>query len=310
MYFAALLAMLIPVILLKKTHVSSKLIIYIELTIIYAFATGLSLAVVTERATFILIIMPLLAVAIFDRVDRFTLFNLAFVVVYSVFMYIYKADRLINIEIFSIIISFIMSMLANYKIQSYNLHGMLTDIENTSLVEQLLRSEQEMQIDAEIDGLTGLLNRSTLVRYVQIALQSERKGVSALCIIDLDFFKQINDDFGHQCGDDVLVAVAQIIKKEFRTSDIVGRLGGDEFMIYLSEFTDELQLYERVASLHHRLNVTSINGLSSISASIGVVLVPGYVITFDDLYKLADKALYNAKDNGRNQVSFAGIDDL
>ena len=129
-------------------------------------------------------------------------------------------------------------------------------------------------------------------------------------MIDLDHFKKINDTYGHLTGDDVLAAVAVAITGSVRRGDIVGRFGGEEFVVLLPAIgrADVLGIAERVRQAVGELNlvISTEAGsarVSGLSVSIGVARYPDSGASLDDILRSADAALYRAKDGGRNQVA-------
>ncbi len=130
--------------------------------------------------------------------------------------------------------------------------------------------------------------------------------MNALFIIDLDNFKAINDNFGHHFGDFVLKEIASELRKCFRKDDILGRIGGDEFIIVMKNCGDLSIAMEKAGQVCNRLQktyISSSNESFSISASIGIAIYPKDGETFELLYKKADKALYNSKETGRNKFT-------
>lgn len=160
-----------------------------------------------------------------------------------------------------------------------------------------------LQWRADHDVLTGLPNRSLLNdRFKQSVAATHRNHSSlAVCILDLDGFKLINDRYGHAIGDRLLVEVSERLKKNIRGEDTVARLGGDEFVILLGLLnTNELEMaMERILtsiSLAYTIDGIELN----ISASIGVTLYPKDDADIDSLLRHADQAMYRAKLRGRN----------
>lgn len=168
------------------------------------------------------------------------------------------------------------------------------------------RKTKEIRIMSETDALTGLYNRRAAENHITRQMQEDGRNpdcVRPLISIDLDKFKQVNDTYGHLEGDALLIAVADTIKTSVRNSDIVGRIGGDEFIVYLGNVTDKKDA-EAVAD---KL-CTAIRSLSTlkpewseISASIGISFADRAEIEMEELYIAADKAMYSSKGNGRNQ---------
>jgi diguanylate cyclase (GGDEF)-like protein len=158
-----------------------------------------------------------------------------------------------------------------------------------------------------IDGLTGLFNRSTFAEMARRELDRAQRvgGHTAILLLDLDHFKQINDTWGHPAGDAVLQHTAQVIASSVRSTDLVGRLGGEEFMVLLPDTAppDARSLAEKIRI---RLADTASpwqGALITITVSIGIGRTSAAENrSFEALYQEADKALYLAKQGGRNRV--------
>jgi len=170
------------------------------------------------------------------------------------------------------------------------------------------RCYEEVKSLAFIDGLTGINNRVALDRYLDKAVARSRAGGGpvTLGMVDVDYFKRFNDDFGHLAGDSVLKLLATIMKKVSRPTDVVGRFGGEEFMFILRDTAmgDGLRYAERL-----RREVAKLGRLLTerfpgrpLTISIGVAALESTMARGTDLVKAADAALYRAKKNGRNQV--------
>lgn len=176
------------------------------------------------------------------------------------------------------------------------------------------RASEYMKIlkDATLDALTGLNNRHQFALRLREETASAKRQNTPLCCImtDIDFFKKVNDTYGHAVGDCVLKNVARTIKKELRENDIPSRYGGEEFAILLPYTTlEEAQLVAqrlRSAIEKKKINIEEYNieGVKqlSVTISIGVSQYDKKMKEPQQLYQNADKALYSAKENGRNKV--------
>lgn len=158
---------------------------------------------------------------------------------------------------------------------------------------------------SETDNLTGIYNRMASEQNIQRALQEDRKhGKKCMLIsLDLDNFKRVNDTYGHMEGDRILIEVAQKMRSVLRGTDIVGRMGGDEFIIYVKGLDREAKPERILDKLLRAVNdvFTEKKEWYQVSASMGVSLDPYGTKSFHDMYREADVALYRAKNAGKAQ---------
>lgn len=165
------------------------------------------------------------------------------------------------------------------------------------------RDRRRLMQKAEEDPLTGLLNKESTARSITDWLNEERcKGFQVLLMVDLDHFKEINDTYGHATGDLVLKKVAQVLRGVFRETDIVGRVGGDEFMVFLKNVGNPEVVQRLMSTLNSRIRAVTVDDLpeETLSCSIGAAFYPRHGKDFTLLYENADRALYEAKRAGRN----------
>jgi diguanylate cyclase (GGDEF)-like protein len=187
-----------------------------------------------------------------------------------------------------------------------------TLITTTTAALQATRSLHQAQERSLRDGLTGVYNRAFLEEFLpKIADQAKRKGFPfSLLMLDIDWFKRFNDEFGHEAGDHVLRAFAQCLQQHVRTGDVVARYGGEEFAVFLPHAGPDLAvaLAERLRQEVQELTLPNPPfppGIR-ITVSIGVASHSEDSPTLEALISLADQALYVAKEGGRNQVRSAG----
>ncbi len=167
-----------------------------------------------------------------------------------------------------------------------------------------------LQEQAKRDLLTGFYNKVSTESEVDAVISLSQTNEHALFIIDLDNFKAINDNLGHHFGDFVLKEVARDLKDCFRKDDILGRIGGDEFIILLKNCIDLDVITEKAIQVCNALQKTyhSNNTSYAISTSIGIAICPEDGDNFEALYQKADKALYYSKEHGRNCFTFYSKD--
>ena len=151
------------------------------------------------------------------------------------------------------------------------------------------------------DLLTGLLNKRSFEEETKTAIANKKPtDVSVLFILDFDNFKTVNDTYGHQIGDEVLRAFGMILERAFRTKDIIGRVGGDEFMVFMPDMSEAFlnRADEISQEILHALAVLKVGKAEHFSCSIGIATAPDNY-DFKKLYLLADKALYESKKRGK-----------
>ena len=169
------------------------------------------------------------------------------------------------------------------------------------------KESMELQNKAETDLLTELLNKISTENKIKEYLEGEGKDKTCMmCVLDIDNFKKINDTMGHAFGDEVLATLGKRIKTEFRVTDIIGRTGGDEFIIFLKDLKDEAVIEReagRVAGFFKDFTVGTYTKYSP-TASIGAAIFPRDGSDYESMYKAADTALYKAKKRGKNQLAF------
>ncbi len=177
--------------------------------------------------------------------------------------------------------------------------GHITDIHEEKL------KEAELKLRADRDSLTGLLNKEatkTLINSILEKYTADGDITGALFMVDSDNFKHINDAYGHMVGDKVLAKIGEILRDNFKGMDVTGRVGGDEFMVFLNNIRTEKDS-EFIAQKVGYLIGHAFDGEpfgSDVSVSIGIAICPKHGLTYEELYAKADKALYHMKKHGKS----------
>lgn len=173
-------------------------------------------------------------------------------------------------------------------------------------IDEQKRTELELQFNAERDSLTHLYNKGMTQKLIDEYIVAARAlSAGALFIIDVDDFKSVNDQLGHTSGDTVLRELSAKLQQAFRENDVVGRVGGDEFIAFMKGAYDEQVVRRKAAELCQVLQgvCSSDTQQHSVSVSVGVAMAPRDGRSFQKLYKNADTALYEAKGAGKNTYS-------
>lgn len=185
--------------------------------------------------------------------------------------------------------------------------GIVTDVDDYKRMNALLEAK------AQKDLLTGLYNKVTMESLIGECLERDGEGVyHALMILDIDDFKQINDTYGHPEGDELLRSISAGVRECFRSEDILGRAGGDEFVIFLRDIPSRLLVRDKAAVLmgiFRKLSKAAKDRRHDpkISASIGISIYPDDGKEFAELFRNADHALYEAKRQGKDCFAFYSV---
>lgn len=174
--------------------------------------------------------------------------------------------------------------------------GVITDISD------LKARTENLEKAAQRDGFTGLYNKNVASGMIREILHRNPGQKHALVLTDIDNFKHYNDTYGHANGDKVIKAVAETLEKNFRRTDVVGRFGGDEFILFIRNVPDGAWLAQKLQGL-----TSCGDGEAHCTNSIGVSVFPDDALEFEGLFQKADEALYEAKNRKQNYTFFSDI---
>lgn len=199
------------------------------------------------------------------------------------------------------------SSLQDVKGNTTNYVGVFSDITNSKCQQDNIKKM------AHYDVLTNLPNRTLLIdRFNQAIAHLKRSDtLLAVCFLDLDDFKPVNDTYGHDVGDKLLIEVAHRLESAVRNEDTISRLGGDEFSLLLGDLKSTIQCYEVLDRIIQSISATYIidDQAITISASVGVSLCPLDDVELDVLLRYADQAMYQAKQEGKNNYRFFDVNE-
>ena len=170
----------------------------------------------------------------------------------------------------------------------------------------LLNKNRELEVLATVDGLTGVMNKRMFNEMTNKYIEAAHRTGHPLSMLylDLDHFKKVNDQHGHQVGDIMLIKFTDVVGKCLRKSDLLGRIGGEEFGVVLFETSleDAVEVAEKIRCKVHDSTYQYDEKLVEVSTSIGVSQMESKTDSMEDIQQRADKALYKAKEMGRNRV--------
>jgi diguanylate cyclase (GGDEF)-like protein len=180
------------------------------------------------------------------------------------------------------------------------------DIEAASIAQELANERAQLENLAKKDALTGVSNRRGFYEYLESILAQRRRrrsGQLVLFFVDLDHFKELNDAYGHQVGDEILRVIAERLSETARPSDQVARLGGDEFILVMNGLPENAEILTEIAGRilsSLRAPIVALGTTVNLTASVGITVAPEHVTSADQLVNSADRAMYMAKHAGRD----------
>jgi diguanylate cyclase (GGDEF)-like protein len=268
----------------------------IALALIVFFSGGLSSPII---AMFIVYIMIATFLTDYHKAFRNTLMVIVLLLVITLLQ---GSENFFSSQQIMAMVTYNMMFIFTYFVSGYlskNLHT------NEALLKDLLKQTQELSIS---DGLTGLYNQMHFFELLNLETKkSQRYNLSySLIMFDVDFFKNYNDHNGHMHGSETLKKVGAIMKNKFRTTDLLAKYGGDEFVIILPQ-TDKVGAYLAAERLRESVEKQVFPGaetqpLKKLTVSIGLAAYPEHGLSDEEILNRADKALYFAKESGRNRT--------
>ncbi len=200
-------------------------------------------------------------------------------------------------------------ILINDVTELMKLRGIALDLEKIKEINRQLSTSRDFyKRNAEIDKLTALLNKITFENICSEYIEALAEDKSAaLFVIDLDHFKEANDTHGHQFGDLILKTFADKLQKIFESEDLIGRFGGDEFVVLMKNIRDAEDVSEKAEAILKMATDLNFPGKElNLSASVGISIFNGSKKNYSEIFSTADKSVYVVKTQGRNGFSING----
>ena len=176
-------------------------------------------------------------------------------------------------------------------------------------LQNLLREQQKLIIQSQFDSMTNLYNKETIEKKISQTLEGYPEDLHALMAIDIDNFKGVNDIFGHKMGDHIINVVAGVLSAQFEEKDYIGRIGGDEFVVFMRGIESKNDAFAKakmiIKMIHEKDGLTIPD---NISISVGVAFSDEEDTSYSTLFEKADKALYLAKEAGKGRFTEYGVE--
>lgn len=268
-------------------------------------------------ATIFLVLLTLTTLSFIGTMFIMVMLAFVWVGLFLVSSYLYKTFSIAYHDTYNAVILVTLVFGLHYTFQR-------TKVSQFILYQRDLQIQHELEIQSSFDTLTSLLNRGKFFSITETILKLKTTDYKALCLLDLDEFKQINDTLGHQMGDKVIQIAGQTILKALNLKNIpdttiskwdlalpqsvAGRLGGDEFILLVRGKDSKEDVEKLLREMLNSLNSVRLDGLSGIHASFGVTELTKNDIDIDNAYRHADVALYESKRAGKNQIHFSKED--
>ena len=259
-----------------------------------------------------LILMIVVALSYIETMARMSVILFTLSAVFCRFSYLNKPHSIASMDLSNTVVVASLALVLHFAFQRARLSQFVTTLHD-------IRTQRELEISSSFDALTSLLNRGKFFSMSNLVLKDRADEYMALALMDLDGFKQINDQFGHQTGDRAIRLAADAIRETLAMEltdqwafpeqalnekrSFAGRLGGDEFILFLRGFEDREEILKQVYQITDALHAVHEGELHCLRASVGVTEIPAGETTLKAAYKRADDALYESKRNGKDQVN-------
>lgn len=298
----------------KAVEQHSHFAVFSSILILYSYGIITSVIEPYMPATMFLILMSLTALSFIVNMSTIICLAIIGVSVFLATSYMHKTFSIAYRDTYNAVIVTTLVIGLHYTFQR-------TRVSQFILYQRDLQIQKELEVKSSFDALTSLLNRGRFFSITEEILRSRPSEYLTLCLLDLDGFKQINDNLGHQMGDKVIQIVGKTILKNLQLERFAnkpisewdltekvsnaGRLGGDEFILFIRGKNSKQEVTELLQKLLDTLNAVRFDGLNGIHASFGVTEITSNDRDIDNAYKRADEALYESKRAGKNQIRFS-----
>lgn len=293
------------------------LAVFTSITILLSYGIISSLMQPYMPATMFLVLMVLTSLSFIGNMGIMILLSLIGVAFFLWTSYSFKTFSIAYNDTYNVIVITTLSIALHYTFQR-------TRVSQFILYQRDLQIQRELEIKSSFDALTSLLNRGRFFSISEEIIRTNKEDYITLCLLDLDGFKQINDNLGHQMGDKVIQTVGRTILKILdlesyahttisswdlsKKFSLAGRLGGDEFILLIQGGHSKEEVTKLLQKMLNTLNEVQFDGLNGIHASFGVTEINKNDKDIDNAYKRADEALYESKRAGKNQIHFSTED--
>ena len=279
---------------LRKDSIAAQLLIYLSISLLFLFGAVLSLLRPESQAVSFIAFLLVTPMFMIDK-PFFMAFELsAASAVFLVWMKSVKPDTVWRVDCANVIVFTVVGIFLNV-------------IANSIRIREFVLT-RKINIQKDTDELTNLKNKGALTREINQFLADESAGGGILLMLDIDRFKAINDTYGHDTGDEVIRRLGSYLGEKFTGDEIVGRFGGDEFIIFVRNCNDPDTARSTAEEIIKEVpeRVTLADGSRKVELSIGIAVCDGREKNYSEIFKKADVALYRAKADSNNRYCLFG----
>lgn len=293
----------------KRFHLNPTIQMYILMILSYSFGITITVPSANEKAILFIVMLTMMPVLFVDYSLRMIAFLSLASVAYCVIAFLVKTPEVAQADMYNTICFGGIGLVIQYFVTRNIVIGFVGRAQNEQLLLAYDKAQEELRIKACTDLMTGLYNRTYFTNEaVHFFEQCQKvKDTGYLVMMDLDKFKKINDTLGHQAGDDVIIRVANVISEHLKGEEYGARLGGDEYIFVLAERFHPETIENVIFSILKDVHSIQVKDGHFVSGSLGITRISSVKLEFDDMYKATDKALYEAKGKGGNQIVFGEI---
>lgn len=276
--------------ILKKDSIFAQFLIYISMSFLFLFACFISMNKPENNATTFIVLLVLTPMFMIDKPYFMTIELCVASAVFLIWMHGVKPVHVWQIDLVNAVTFTVIGCFLNV-------------IANALRIREFVLT-RTIRIQRDTDEMTGLRNKGSLTREINEFLEDHTTDKGLLFVLDVDRFKSINDTYGHDVGDDVIVQLGDILGRRFVNDEIVGRFGGDEFIVLIQNTNDLDSARKTAQDLVEGVSdsVFLPNHEKGVSISIGIAAYNGLEKNYSELFKKADIAMYQAKADPDNRV--------
>ena len=292
-YFGLFVYSVIAIVLfyiLKKDSLAAQLLIYLSMSCLFLFGCLISMNNPEHNATTFIAFLLVTPMFMIDKPFFMTIELVVASVVFLLWMYAVKPFEIWEMDLINVV--------------TYTVIGCFLNVVANSIRIKEFVLTKKIRIQKDTDAMTGLRNKDALTREMDKFLEDEEADKGILMIMDIDKFKFINDNYGHDVGDKVIIQFADYLQKRF-SDELTGRFGGDEFILFIRNTHDEdtaVEIAEEITK-----NISEVVELpdkdKKVGASIGIAIYNGVEKNYSEIFKKADIALYRAKADTEKRYS-------